>query len=60
MSREAAFEARSRRPHTNPRRIAGEVEDAIVALRKRLSEACHDAGAETIAWRREQAAWQDR
>ena len=47
---EAAFEARSRRPHTNPRRIAGEVEDAIVALRKQLSEAGHDAGADTIAW----------
>jgi transposase InsO family protein len=47
---EAAFEARSRRPHTNPNRIAGEVEDAIVALRKQLFEAGHDAGAETIAW----------
>jgi transposase InsO family protein len=47
---EAAFEAHSRRPHTNPNRIAGEVEDAIVALRKQLSEAGHDAGAETIAW----------
>jgi transposase InsO family protein len=47
---EAAFEPRSRRPHTNPRRIAGEVEDAIVALRKQLSEAGHDAGADTIAW----------
>jgi transposase InsO family protein len=47
---EAAFEARSRRPHSNPHRIGTEVEDAIVALRKQLSEAGHDAGAETIAW----------
>jgi transposase InsO family protein len=47
---EVAFEPRSRRPHSSPHRIAGEVEDAIVALRKQLSEAGHDAGAETIAW----------
>ncbi len=47
---EVAFEPRSRRPHRNPRRIAGDVEDAIVALRKQLVEAGHDAGAETIAW----------
>jgi transposase InsO family protein len=47
---EAAFEPRSRRPRTNPRRTADDVEDAIVALRKELAEAGHDAGAETIAW----------
>jgi transposase InsO family protein len=47
---EAAFEPRSRRPHSNPRRIAEHVEDAIVVLRKQLVEAGHDAGAETIAW----------
>ena len=47
---EAAYEPRSRRPHSNPRRIAEDVEDAIVALRKELAEAGHDAGAETIAW----------
>jgi len=47
---EAAFEPRSRRPHSNPHRIADTVEDAIVALRKQLAEAGHDAGAETIAW----------
>ncbi len=51
---EAAFEPHSRRPHTNPRRIAGEVEDAVLALRKQLSEAGHDAGAETIAWHLQQ------
>lgn len=47
---DAAFEPRSRRPRSNPRRIGDEVEDAIVALRKQLTEAGHDAGAETIAW----------
>jgi transposase InsO family protein len=47
---EAAFEAHSRRPHSNPHRIGQDVEDAIVALRKQLSEAGLDAGAETIAW----------
>jgi transposase InsO family protein len=47
---EAAFEPRSRRPHSNPRRIGEDVEDAIIALRKQLSQAGHDAGAETIAW----------
>jgi transposase InsO family protein len=46
----AAFEARSRRPHTSPRRTSQATEDAIVALRKELAEAGHDAGAETIAW----------
>ncbi len=51
---EAAFEPHSRRPHTNPRRIGGEVEDAVLALRKQLSEAGHDAGAETIAWHLQQ------
>ena len=47
---EAAFEPRPRRPHSNPRRIGEDVEDAIVALRKQLVEAGHDAGAETIAF----------
>lgn len=47
---EVAFEPRSRRPHSSPSRIGGGVEDAIIGLRKQLSEAGHDAGAETIAW----------
>jgi transposase InsO family protein len=47
---EAAFEPHSRRPRSNPHRVPGEVEDAVVALRKRLAEAGLDAGAETIAW----------
>jgi transposase InsO family protein len=47
---EAVFEPRSRRPHSNPRRISQDLEDAVVALRKQLTESGHDAGAETIAW----------
>ena len=31
---EAAFQPRSRRPHTNPRAVSLEVEDQIVRLRK--------------------------
>ena len=47
---DTAFEPRSRRPHSNPRHIGDAAEDQIVALRKELAEAGHDAGAETIAW----------
>ena len=47
---EAAFAPRSRRPLTNPHRTDATVEDAIVALRKELADAGHDAGAETIGW----------
>jgi transposase InsO family protein len=47
---EAAFEPHSRRPHSNPNRTPVGIEDAIVALRKQLTEAGLDAGAETIAW----------
>ncbi|HEY5201575.1 MAG TPA: IS481 family transposase [Acidothermaceae bacterium] len=48
---DAAFEPRSRRPHTNPRRVVDtQTEDRIVALRKELDDAGHYAGAETIAW----------
>lgn len=45
---EAAFQAKSRRPHTNPRAISLELEDRIVRLRKDLSKKGLDAGAETI------------
>ena len=45
-----ALEPRSRRPNTVPRRLEDRVEDAIVELRKQLSEFGVDAGAETIAW----------
>jgi transposase len=47
----AAFEPRSRRPLTNPRRVVdADTENRIVALRKELTDAGHDAGAETIGW----------
>ena len=45
----AAFEPRSRRPHSNPRQVGLEVEDRIVRLRKTLTRKGVDAGAETIA-----------
>jgi transposase InsO family protein len=48
---EIAFEPRSRRPKTNPRRVVTDtVEESIVALRKELSDKGLDAGAETIRW----------
>jgi transposase InsO family protein len=48
---EAAFEPRSRRPKSNPRRVVTDaIEESIVALRKELDDAGHDAGAETIRW----------
>jgi transposase InsO family protein len=53
---EAAFEPRSRRPHTSPQRTSQATEDAIVALRKDLAQAGLDAGAETIAWHLRQRA----
>jgi transposase InsO family protein len=45
----AAFQPRSRRPHSNPRAVDWEVEDQIVRLRKTLTKNGLDAGAETIA-----------
>src|SRR5438270_8408520 len=47
---EAGLEARSRRPHSSPTRIAGVYEDDIVALCKQLSDDGFDAGAATIAY----------
>jgi transposase InsO family protein len=48
---ETAFEPRSRRPHSNPRRVVTQlVEETIVALRKELADQGLDAGAETIHW----------
>lgn len=44
----AGLELRSRRPKTSPQKIADLFEDEIVALRKQLSDAGFDAGAETI------------
>ncbi len=45
---EAGLEPRSRRPHRSPTRIAGVHEEAVVALRKQLTDAGFDAGAATI------------
>src|SRR6478735_7760930 len=45
----AAFQPRSRRPHTNPWAINAELEERIVRLRKTLDKAGYDAGATTIA-----------
>ena len=45
----AAFEPRSRRPHSNPRAVSLELEDQVIRLRKELSKKGLDAGAETIA-----------
>jgi transposase len=47
---EAGLEPRSRRPRTSPQRIAPELEEEIVALRKSLAEEGLDAGAATIAF----------
>ena len=51
---EAAFEPRSRRPHTSPNQTPDAVEDAIVEIHKELDGAGHDAGAATIAFHLEQ------
>ncbi len=47
---DAAFEPRSRRPHTSPNAIPAEVVELILLLRKQLIDAGLDAGAETIDW----------
>ena len=50
---------RSRRPHASPGRTAQAVEDEIVALRKELDRAGHEAGAATIAAHLEQRHGRD-
>ena len=45
---DAGLAPRSRRPHSSPTRIADRHEDAIVELRKELTDAGFDAGAATI------------
>jgi transposase InsO family protein len=47
---EAALEPKKTGPKAHPHQTPPEVEDAIVALRKQLSEHGWDAGAKTIAW----------
>jgi transposase InsO family protein len=46
----AGFGERSRRPHSFPRAVVADVEDAVVALRKELADAGHECGATTIQW----------
>jgi len=53
---EAGLEARSRRPHRSPTRIADRWEEAIVALRKELGDEGFDAGAQTIHYHLSQRA----
>ena len=47
---EAAFEPRSRAPRTSPSATASPTVDLVLGLRKKLSEAGLDAGADTIDW----------
>lgn len=47
----AAFEPRSRRPHRTPTVTSADTVEEVLRLRKELSEAGHDAGADTIVWR---------
>jgi transposase InsO family protein len=47
---DAAFEPRSRRPHTRPDATPTPTVDLVIALRKQLAAQGLDAGADTIAW----------
>jgi len=47
---EAAYEPRSRRPHTSPTAIPTTTVDLILKLRDKLTTAGLDAGPDTIAW----------
>jgi transposase InsO family protein len=47
---EAAFEPRSRRPHTSPARLAQSSIDLIIELREKLASKGLDNGPHTIAW----------
>lgn len=47
---EAAFEPRSRRPNTSPNATQPATIELVLRLRKELTQAGHDAGAETIGW----------
>ena len=47
---DAAFEPRSRRPHTSPTRLPQTTIDLIIALRAELIGKGLDAGRHTIVW----------
>ena len=51
---DAGLEGRSRRPRNSPNRTPVAVEDEIVAIRKEVDRAGHEAGAATIAYHLEQ------
>src|SRR3954454_8712979 len=51
---DVGLQPRSRRPHHSPGRTVQAVEDEIIALRKELDRAGHEAGAATIAAHLEQ------
>jgi transposase InsO family protein len=45
-----AIAPQSKRPYSSPGKVSDDVENAIVAVRKRLAEDGFDAGPQTIAW----------
>jgi transposase len=47
---DAAFEPRSRRAHTTPAATPPDTVELVLRLRKQLSEAGLDAGADTLGW----------
>jgi transposase InsO family protein len=47
---EAAFEPRSRAPQSSPAATSNQTVELVLRLRKQLSEAGLDAGADTIGW----------
>lgn len=47
---EAAFESRSRRPHSTPTATPQATVELVVQLRTQLTEQGHDAGVDTIRW----------
>jgi len=46
---DAGLAPRSRRPHRSPNQTPAEIDNEIIAIRKRLDRAGHEAGAATIA-----------
>ena len=46
---EVGLQPRSRRPHSSPSQVSGDLEEEIICWRKQLAEQGLDAGAETIA-----------
>ncbi len=57
---DAAFEARSRRPHRSPTATPTTVVDQVLALRKTLLDAGLDAGPHSICWHLQHGLHHDR